>query len=145
MAQVVKVLGDLAKKAGLKAPWRVTGPLASSEWLSQDAMASEYREKAPMNSTEEGQPQVPWADNDKIYDIKYFNRDYRHAGAVGGLPVSKTQVVRMEKAVGGPDIPGGDSLDGPVPAVFGKRSHSLNTRSDLAPSGYTGDAETPTA
>jgi len=81
----------------------------------------------------------------QIYDIKYFNRDYRHAGAVGGLPVSKTQVVRMEKTVGGPDIPGGDNLDGPVPAVFGNRSHSLNTRSDLAPSGYTGDAETPTA
>jgi len=35
MSQVVKALGDLAKKAGLKAPWRVR-----SAWLCGDMLRS---------------------------------------------------------------------------------------------------------
>ena len=181
-------------------PIQITGPLASSEWLSQDSEANQYRSKAPMN---QGKASVPWADTDKvrlrvrawvclypqqlrtclpdatrhpwpralqIYDIKYFSRDTRHIGAVGGLNLSRTRVIvhqvlhsghpvplsrRARKTVGsfmcpnpsqkdakGKDIPGGVDLDGPVPVAFGNVSTSLTMHSDLAPSGYTGEGQT---
>ena len=41
-------------------------------------------------------PSVPWVETQNIYDIKYFNRDNRRVGTVGGLALSKTQVIRMQ-------------------------------------------------
>jgi len=164
---LVSRVKDALARVGVKAPWKITGPLASSEWLSQDSEANQYRSKAPMN---QGKASVPWADTDKIYDIKYFSRDTRHIGAVGGLNLSRTRVIvhqvlhsghpvplsrRARKTVGsfmcpnpsqkdakGKDIPGGVDLDGPVPVAFGNVSTSLTMHSDLAPSGYTGEGQT---
>jgi len=136
---LVSRVKDALARVGVKAPWKITGPLASSEWLSQDSEANQYRSKAPMN---QGKASVPWADTDKIYDIKYFSRDTRHIGAVGGLNLSRTRVIVHQKDAKGKDIPGGVDLDGPVPVAFGNVSTSLTMHSDLAPSGYTGEGQT---
>mmetsp|Transcript_27381 Transcript_27381/g.52141 ORF Transcript_27381/g.52141 Transcript_27381/m.52141 type:complete len:172 (+) Transcript_27381:50-565(+) len=68
----------------LKPPWKITGPASTSEYKTHLPRADQYRALLP------GEPQqqlaVPWADSDKIYDIKYYGRDVRrrHNSVLGG-------------------------------------------------------------
>ena len=116
---------------------QVTGPLADAEWKHQDSMASDYRAVPPMD---QAVPIIPWSENKNIFDIKYYNRDTRRSGTVGGLLLSQTQVIRKQGAAGA-DIPGGLDLDDPVPVGLGRMVTSMTQLSDLAPSGYTAEGD----
>lgn len=78
MSKVVKALNSV----GIKAPWRYTGPLSSPEFLNHLPKATEYRAVAP--ASQALRPSVPQAENDRIYDIKYYVRDSRRAHLPGG-------------------------------------------------------------
>jgi hypothetical protein len=100
-------------------------------------MASDYRAVPPMD---QAVPIIPWSENKNIFDIKYYNRDTRRSGTVGGLLLSQTQVIRKQGAAGA-DIPGGLDLDDPVPVGLGRMVTSMTQLSDLAPSGYTAEGD----
>jgi len=59
----------------LKAPWKITGPCASPEYLSSLPKATEYRVFCP--ATVPQKAIVPTANPDTVFDIKYFTRDQR--------------------------------------------------------------------
>eukprot|EP00850_Spirogloea_muscicola_P006722 SM000032S12106 [mRNA] locus=s32:587028:587574:- [translate_table: standard] len=60
-----------------KAPWRITGPVSSPEYLEALMDASEYRQFAPSNPPTRAW--IPHARPDRIYNIKYYDRDLRRA------------------------------------------------------------------
>ncbi|CAG9465948.1 unnamed protein product [Pedinophyceae sp. YPF-701] len=109
------VRGSAAARAGVKdivdgvksffrPPWKNTGPPASPEWKEAVPDAKSYRAVAPGN---QAVAQVPWAEPENIYDIKYFPRDKRRWGSAGGLKVTATQVRSLREGTAGQDIPGG--------------------------------------
>ena len=64
-------------------PLQVTGPLASKDWRFADLPVEQYRLQTP--GTPREAPMIVHADTDKVYDIKYFNRDSKRSDMkVGG-------------------------------------------------------------
>ena len=59
-----KVIAGILERTGLKAPWRVTGPVASPEWQPSQKPSTVYRKTAPANQS--AQAVVPHAENDKV-------------------------------------------------------------------------------
>ncbi|GAB2279911.1 hypothetical protein Dimus_014546 [Dionaea muscipula] len=59
----------------LKAPWEITGPAASPEYLSPLPKATEYRVFCP--ATVPQKAIIPSANPETVFDIKYFSRDQR--------------------------------------------------------------------
>lgn len=59
-----------------------TGPLSSPEYLSHLPKAVDYRKHAP--GTPPVKAFIPNAEDDRIYDIKYYVRDTRRAHLPGG-------------------------------------------------------------
>jgi len=67
-----------------KAPWKVAGPVVSSEWKSADLNVEEYRRNAP-GQVQGEPPLIPRTTPDKVYDIRYWPRDTkREHMLVGG-------------------------------------------------------------
>merc|ERR1711933_703876 len=62
------------EKLPFKAPWKVAGPVVSSEWKSADLNVEEYRRSAPGQILSDT-PIIPRTTPDKVYDIKYWPRD----------------------------------------------------------------------
>eukprot|EP00270_Netrium_digitus_P006469 TRINITY_DN1897_c0_g1_i2.p1 TRINITY_DN1897_c0_g1~~TRINITY_DN1897_c0_g1_i2.p1 ORF type:complete len:134 (-),score=20.34 TRINITY_DN1897_c0_g1_i2:139-540(-) len=75
---VTRVVGKLVKI--LRAPWTITGPTASPEYLPSLPAATEYRPIAPANSPVEAK--IPQSNPENVYDIKYYVRDSRRADFV---------------------------------------------------------------
>ncbi|GMH20354.1 hypothetical protein Nepgr_022195 [Nepenthes gracilis] len=64
-----------ALKRYFKAPWKITGPVASPEYKSALPKATEYRLFCPATVPEKAI--IPTSDPETVYDIKYFSRDQR--------------------------------------------------------------------
>lgn len=76
MATTNTFLSTLAKY--FKAPWKITGPLASPEFLESVVTAGSYRPIAPASQTVKAI--IPHAEPENIYNIAYFKRDHRVKG-----------------------------------------------------------------
>mmetsp|Transcript_10705 Transcript_10705/g.29723 ORF Transcript_10705/g.29723 Transcript_10705/m.29723 type:complete len:123 (+) Transcript_10705:1765-2133(+) len=61
----------------LRAPWAITGPVSSPDYVSHLARAPEFRGIAP--SSFPVRASVPYAEPDRVYDIKYYTRDMRRS------------------------------------------------------------------
>lgn len=59
----------------LKMPWEITGPCSDPEYLNAVPNALDYRPFSPASAPV--RVHVPSADPDRIFDIKYFPRDYK--------------------------------------------------------------------
>eukprot|EP00890_Picochlorum_soloecismus_P004619 jgi/Picsp_1/5158/NSC_02521-R1_protein len=87
-------IGKFFRRLGLRAPWQITGPSSSPEYMSHLPKATEYRATSPGSFPTPAS--VPFAENDRIYDIKYYTRDTRRAGLPGG----SRHLVKKELNVG---------------------------------------------
>lgn len=77
----------------LVSPFKITGVASSSEFKHYLDDAPDYRSRAP--GSQPIRAIVPHADEDRIYNIKYFDRDTRREGMlVGGT--NKTHLVTKE-------------------------------------------------
>lgn len=66
-------------------PWKWTGPVSSVDYKTHLWRAdSGYRLTAPGSAT--AAVKVPWAEADKMYDIKYWERDARRMSVQGMVP-----------------------------------------------------------
>mmetsp|Transcript_9744 Transcript_9744/g.25013 ORF Transcript_9744/g.25013 Transcript_9744/m.25013 type:complete len:138 (+) Transcript_9744:34-447(+) len=73
--KAVGAVKSFLEKLPLKAPWRVAGPVVSSEWKSADLNVEQYRRTAPGQVNESEPPIIPRTTPDRVYDIKYWPRD----------------------------------------------------------------------
>lgn len=79
---VLKGATDFLAKIGIKAPWKYTGPASSPEYMSHLPKAVDYRRFGPASAPI--RPAVPQAEEDKVYNIKYYTRDSRRDVYPGG-------------------------------------------------------------
>ncbi|PNH05088.1 hypothetical protein TSOC_008684 [Tetrabaena socialis] len=73
--EVLKSLGGLLARIGLKEPWKMTGVRSLPDFEHYLPVGFEYRKFAPGNQPVKAI--IPRDPPKLIYDIKYFVRDYR--------------------------------------------------------------------
>lgn len=94
-------------RAMLLAPWTLTGPAASPEFLPSLTYPDKYRKHAPGSSPV--QPIVPHSEAKYTFDIKYFPRERRRLNetAINVEPYKHYEIaVNSEKIEGLPPVPG---------------------------------------
>lgn len=68
----------LGSRSFFKFPWKITGPVSSPEYVEPMLNIEEFRKFAPASYPVK--PVIPNSENNKIYEIAYFPRDYRRKG-----------------------------------------------------------------
>ncbi|RAL46799.1 unnamed protein product [Cuscuta campestris] len=95
MASRVKSLFQNLKRFA-KAPWNITGPQSSPEYMSALPRATEYRVFCP--ATVPAKAIVPSSNPETVFDIKYFSRDQRrNRPPIKRTVLKKDDIVKMMK------------------------------------------------
>lgn len=130
--KAVAAVGNLLSKVGIKAPWKITGVASTAEFRDYMPLAGEMRKHAP--ASQPVRAMVPQAETDRIYDIRYSNRDSRREHMlVGGT--NKVTIAQQSILV---PTPTSTPVDG-VPALPGVRHRWGKNKAllDYDNNGYT--------